>query len=120
LHIYSLTWRFCSHLVLLSRQLFDPSLPSEQRQQLQAAQVKPLGDILKVEAKAYYLAAAERLLSKQAEVSAAVGSCPPELTAAINFKAGARSHAVTTLPKQYKQYSCVAAWGFSQTSHSDA
>jgi len=45
-------------------------------QQLQAAQVKPLGETLKAAAKAHYLAAAERLLSKQAEVSAAVGSCP--------------------------------------------
>eukprot|EP00775_Hariotina_reticulata_P005239 gene5239-5474_t len=71
-------------VVVLQQQGPLTDLPPDR--QLQAAQVRPLGEVLKAAAKAYYTAAAERLLLKQAEVSAAVGNCPPEISAAINFK----------------------------------
>jgi hypothetical protein len=72
--------------VVISRQVFDPALPLEQRQQLQEEQLKPLQQLVAEAAAAYYTAAGARLRQKQLDLSTTLGSCPPEVNAAIAFK----------------------------------
>lgn len=74
------------HLCVISRQCFDPALTQEAHRQLQDAQLVPLGQLVTEAAAAYYQAAAARLRQKQLDVTAALGSCPPEMNAATAFK----------------------------------
>jgi hypothetical protein len=78
----------CRQLCLISRQCFDPSLSPEARKQLQDAQLAPLGQLITEAAAAYYSSAAARLRQKQLDVTAALGSSPPEVNAATAFKVG--------------------------------
>lgn len=77
---------FCRQLVVISRSVFDPALPPEQHRQLQDEQLRPLQQLVLEAAAAYYTAASTRLRQKQLDLSATLGSCPPEISAAIAFK----------------------------------
>jgi hypothetical protein len=79
---------FCRHVCLISRQCFDPALISEARRQLQDAQLAPLGQLVTEAAAAYYSSSAARLRQKQLDITAALGSSPPEVNAATAFKVG--------------------------------
>lgn len=72
--------------MVISRQLFDPALPPEQRRQLQEEQLKPLQQLVTEAAAAYYTAAGARLRQKQLDLSSTLGSCPPDINAATAFK----------------------------------
>jgi hypothetical protein len=76
-------------LVVVSRQVFDPSLPPEQQRKQQEEQLKPLQQLVTEAAAAYYTAAGSGLRQKQVDLSTSLGSCPPEIAAAIAFKVGA-------------------------------
>jgi hypothetical protein len=79
---------FCNRrqLVVISRQACDPALPAEQRRQLQDEQLKPLQQLVTEAAAQHYAAAGARLRQKQLDLSTSLGSCPPEISAAIAFK----------------------------------
>jgi hypothetical protein len=71
---------------LISRQCFDPALSPDARKQLQDSQLAPLGQLVMEAAAAYYSNAAARLRQKQLDITAALGSSPPEVNAATAFK----------------------------------
>lgn len=73
-------------LVVISRQVLDAALPAEQRRQLQEEQLKPLQQLVTEAAAQHYAAAGARLRQKQLDLSTSLGSCPPEISAAIAFK----------------------------------
>lgn len=72
--------------MVVSRQLFDPSLPPEQQRKQQEDQLRPLQQLVTEAAAAYYTAAGARLRQKQVDLSTSLGSCPPEIATAIAFK----------------------------------
>jgi hypothetical protein len=72
--------------MVISRQVCDPTLPAEQRRQLQDEQLKPLQQLVTEAAAQHYAAAGARLRQKQLDLSTSLGSCPPEISAAIAFK----------------------------------
>lgn len=74
------------HLCLLSRACFEPSLSTEERRSRQDSELRPLGELVTQAAAAHYAAEASRLRQRQLDLSAALGSCPPEVSAAIAFK----------------------------------
>jgi hypothetical protein len=76
--------------VVISRQLFDPAVPAEQRSALCEEQLRPLQQLVTEGAAAYYSTAAARLWQKQLDLGTSLGSCPPEISAAIAFKVGQR------------------------------
>lgn len=90
-------------LVVVSKQLFDPSLPQEQQRTQQEEQLRPLQQLVTEAAAAFYTAACARLRQKQVDLSTSLGSCPPEIAAAIAFKVWAMQlvlpalHATTAL-----------------------
>lgn len=100
---------FCRQLVVISRQLFDPSLPPEQRRQLQEEQLKPLQQLVAEAAAAYYTAAGARLRQKQLDLTTTLGSCPPEINAAIAFKVWYTLQQVSATISARSVSSCVLA-----------
>lgn len=79
------------HVAVISRQLFDPELPPEQRRALQEEQLAPLGRVVLEAAGSYYSAAAARLRQRQLDLAATLGACPPAVAAACAFKVCARA-----------------------------
>jgi hypothetical protein len=72
--------------VVISRDVFSGQLDAQDRAALQEQQLRPLGHMVLEAAAAYYDAAAGRLRQRQLDLTASLGSCPPELAASIAFK----------------------------------
>ncbi len=75
-----------SHVSMLSRGCFDAALPPDTRRSRQDAELRPLATALAEAAAEYYSAAGERLRAHQVALTAALGSCPPQVAAATAFK----------------------------------